>query len=137
MLPPNLHLLPLYSCDATMFESDGRHFKQAYGKDYLDHLIGGSEQGMRQLHEDMDDRWAREANRATAIQGRVDLLRRDHVRTEQRINVVVARAAEEADALMNERLVLFCRLVFWFSRLSFKCSFFLNFLIFVTFVIVV
>ena len=89
-----------------MFESDGRHFKQAYGKDYLDHLFSGSEAGMRKLSEDMDDRLARDSNLITSLQGRVDLLRRDHARSEQRINVVVARAAEEADAVVNERLVV-------------------------------
>ena len=105
-----MHLLPLYNCDSSMFEADGRHFKQAYGKDYIDHLFSSSESIMRQFSEDMDDRMAREVNRASAVEGRVDLLRRDQARSDQRINVVVARAAEEADALVNERLVcLFLR----------------------------
>ena len=86
-----------------MFESDGRHFKQANGKDYVDHLFCSSETVMRQLSEDMDDRMARSINRTTAVEGRVDLIRRDQARSDQRINVVVARAAEEADALANER----------------------------------
>ena len=90
-----------------MFEADGRHFKQAYGKDYLDHLISESELGMRKLSEDMDDRMVREANLVTSVNGRVDLLRRDQVRSEQRINVIVARAAEEADARVNARFVDF------------------------------
>ena len=35
-LSSNLHLLPLYKTDPTMFELDGRHYKSYVGKDYLD-----------------------------------------------------------------------------------------------------
>ena len=33
-----------------MFDLDGRHFKSAFGKDFLDHLLSGVEAGMVQVH---------------------------------------------------------------------------------------
>lgn len=102
-LPTNVHLLPLYQCDSSMFDLDGRHFKSAYGKDYIDHLISASESVMASLNADLDDRHAVGVNRVTAVEGQVVLLHRDQVRSEHRINVVVARAAELADTQTNER----------------------------------
>ena len=86
-----------------MFELDGKHFKAAYGKDFLDHLISRSDEAFARIGQDMDDRMAFEDNKVVAIEGRVDLLRRDQFRSDQRINVVVARSAEEADGHVNER----------------------------------
>ena len=42
-------------------------------------------------------------NRLATVESRVDLVRRDLCRSDQRLNVVVARAAEERDAASNER----------------------------------
>ena len=86
-----------------MFQLDGRHFKSAYGKDHLDHLLDSAEAGMRLVDLDMEERISRGENRLTVVENRVDLVRLDHIHTEQRINVVVARAAEEADAIWNEK----------------------------------
>ena len=52
---------------------------------------------------DADERLAGSDNRLALVEGRVDLVRRDLGRSDQRINVVVARAAEEADAHANEK----------------------------------
>ena len=58
---------------------------------------------MASLNADLDDRHAVGVNRVTAVEGQVVLLHRDQVRSEHRINVVVARAAELADTQTNER----------------------------------
>ena len=60
---------------------------------------------MVRLNQDLDDRHATEVNRVTAVEGQVALLHRDQVRSDRRVNVVVARAAELADAHTNERFV--------------------------------
>ena len=86
-----------------MFELDGRHFKQAYGKDFLDHLLDSAEAGLKSVSEDVDVRMSSGESRLTIVESRVDLVRRDHIRADQRLNVVVARAAEEADAIWNEK----------------------------------
>ena len=102
-LPPNVHLLGLYKTDQSMFELDGRHFKSYVGKDYLDHLFAQAESGMVQVSLDADERLAADQNRITSVESRVDLVKRDLGRSEQRINVVVARAAEDRDAAVNEK----------------------------------
>ena len=48
--PSNVHVLPMYPTDHSMFDLDGRFFKTAFGKDYLDHLLSNSESGMVQVH---------------------------------------------------------------------------------------
>ena len=55
-----------------------------------------------QVSLDADDRLAGADNRLTVVEGRVDVVRQDFVRSEQRLDVVVARAAEDSDAHMNE-----------------------------------
>ena len=104
---PNVHVLPLYPCDPTMFELDGRHFKAAYGKDYLDHLFGSAESRMKMISADSEDRLARGESRITVVESRIDLIQQSDVKTDQRINVVVARTAEEADAVWNEKFVCY------------------------------
>ena len=47
--PSNVHVLPLYPAQPTMFDLDGRHFMTAFGKDFLDHLLNGVESGMIQV----------------------------------------------------------------------------------------
>ena len=101
--PANVHLVPLYKTEPGMFELDGRHLKSYVGKDYVDHLIHAAEAGMIKVSLDTDERLAKDENRVTVLEGRVDLVRRDFVRSDQRLNVVVARAAEEADAAVNEK----------------------------------
>ena len=86
-----------------MFELDGRHFKSYCGKDYLDHLFGHADTKYKALEMDDGDRISMGEVRTTLVEGQVNLLRRDQVRTDQRVNVVVARAAEEADAVWNEK----------------------------------
>ena len=102
-LPANIHLLPLYGSDQFAYELDGRHFKSPNGKDYLDHLFNHTELGMVRVSQDSEDRFGSSENRLAVVEGRVDLVRRDLVRSEQRVNVVVARAAEEADGILNEK----------------------------------
>ena len=46
---PNVHLISYYATDPSMFDLDGRHFKSAYGKDFLDHLFAVAEAGMTQV----------------------------------------------------------------------------------------
>ena len=86
-----------------MFDLDGRHFMSAVGKDYLDHLIAQADAGMIRVSLDTDDRLVADENRLTAVEGRVDVVRREVVHSDQRVDVVVARSAEEGDAIINER----------------------------------
>ena len=86
-----------------MFELDGRHLKVAFGKDYIDRLLFHADQGMIRLTLEADDRLMASENRLTVVENRVDLVRRDLGRTEQRLNVVAARAAEDSDATVNEK----------------------------------
>ena len=79
------------------------HTALVTGKDFLDHLISKADEAFARIGQDMDDRMSFEDNRIIAVEGRVDLLRRDQSRSDQRINVVVARSAEEADGHINER----------------------------------
>ena len=75
---------------------------------------------MVRLNQDLDDHHATEVNRVTAVEGQVALLHRDQVRSDRRVNVVVARAAELADAHTNERFVgfgFFCILIVILSAL--------------------
>ena len=102
-VPSNVHLVTLYKTEPIMFELDGRHFKSYCGKDYLDHLLQSAESGMIRVSLDADDRQAQADNRIAAVEGRVELVRRDLGRSDQRLNVVVARAAEEADGIANEK----------------------------------
>ena len=79
--------------------------KSANGKDYVNHLLSSVEARMPKLNMDTDDRQVQQEVRLTVVETRVDLVRRDLGRSDQRINVVVARAAEEADAIQNERFI--------------------------------
>ena len=88
-----------------MFEPDGRHFKSFVGKDYIDHLLGSAEAGMIRIDLDADERMMASENRLTVVESRVDLVRTDLGRSNQRLDVVVARAAEDGDANVNVRYV--------------------------------
>ena len=57
-----------------------------------------------QVQADTEDRLAVSDNRIVVVETRVDLVQHDLARHDQRLNVVVARAAEDADAAINERL---------------------------------
>ena len=102
-MPSSVHVVPLYKTDPSMYELDGRHLKTAFGKDYLDHLIHSAKAGMIRVSLDADERCAMADNRLTAVEGRVDLVQRDLGRSDQRLDVVVARAAEDGDSIVNER----------------------------------
>ena len=88
-----------------MFELDGRHLKTAFGKDYIDRLLYNCDQQMVRLSLDAEARLAGSESRVTVTENRIDLVRRDLGRTDQRVNVVVARAAEDGDAILNEKYV--------------------------------
>ena len=60
---------------------------------------------MVRVGQDSEERFGSSENRLAVVEGRVNLVRRDLIRSEQRVNVVVARAAEEADGILNERFV--------------------------------
>ena len=86
-----------------MFELDGRHLKSYCGKDYLDHLFSCVEAGLIRVDLDADVRAAEVDNRLSLVEGRVDLVRRDLSRTDNRLDITTARAAEDADAILNEK----------------------------------
>ena len=100
---PNIHILPQYKCDASMFELDGKHFKSFVGKDFLDHLLHSAEAGMVRVSLDADERLAGADNRLTLVEDKVDLVRRDLSRQDHRLNLAAARAAEDNDEFLNER----------------------------------
>ena len=100
---PNIRLLPLYKMEQNMFELDGRHLLTPFGKDYLDRLLYHADQGMVIVDLDTDLRASASENRLTVVENRVDLVRRDLGRAEQRLNVAAARASEDGDAVANEK----------------------------------
>ena len=69
-----------------MFELDGRHFKSAHGKDYLDHLFSSADDEMVRI-KNQDDRLAGEVIWMTAVEDRVDLLCLDQAPSDQHLNV--------------------------------------------------
>ena len=86
-----------------MYELDGRHLKSPNGKDYIDHLLNNADSGMVQVSLDSDVRIAGSDNRLAMVEGRVDLVRHDMRASHQRLDVVVARAAEDTDAVLNDK----------------------------------
>ena len=86
-----------------MFEPDGRHFRTAFGKDYIDNLLAQCEEGMIRISLDFDVRQDQAENRLAAVEGHVAILRRDLTASDGRVDVVVARAAEDGDAVINDR----------------------------------
>ena len=98
-----------------MFELNGRHLKSFVGKDFIDHLIACVDAGLVRVDLDAEVSAAEVDTRLTLVEGRVDLVRRDLARSDQRVDVVVARAAEDADAILNEKWVM--KLVFNFKLL--------------------
>lgn len=140
--PPNLHLLPVYPTDFTMFEAgefissyrflvirfqcqffrcfcwlvfsvfvlfvfaffpDGRHFKSANGKDFVEALVSNSDMLMAELHRSTPDRLSTQQNQATSLQGQIDLLKSHQASQDRLINFALAREAEESDGRINER----------------------------------
>ena len=51
----------------------------------------------------LEDRVAIDENRLTVVETRVDLTRQDLTLANSRINYVVSRAAEDGDAILNEK----------------------------------
>ena len=98
-----MHVSELYQTDPSMFELSGRHLKTAFGKDLLDHHIARCEDGMIRVSLDGDVRASEADNRLAVVEGRVDLVRRDLALSSQRLDVVVARASEDGDAVSNEK----------------------------------
>ena len=100
---PNLHVVSLYKTDPTMFELNGRHLKSANGKDFIDHLFACVEAGLVRIDLDSEAHGAVVDNRLAIVEGCVDLVQRDLARSDQRLDVVVARAAKDGDAVLNEK----------------------------------
>ena len=86
-----------------MYELDGRHLKTPNGKDFIDHLLASADAGMIQVSLDADVRIAGSDNRLSIVEGRVDLVRHDMENSNVRLDVVVARAAEDTDAAQNDK----------------------------------
>ena len=117
----NVHLLRLYNTDQSMFKLDGRHFKSANGKDYLDSLLAQADSGMVRVSLDADVRQSEADNRIAVVESRVELVRQDLGRQNNRLYVVVCRAAEDGDEAINQRFVplffIFICFLIRFSRL--------------------
>ena len=77
-----------------------------YGKDLVDGLISHSDAMMEEFEKSVGDQLSSGQNRATSLQGQIDLLRSHQVSQDQRINFAVAREAEEVDGRSNERFLL-------------------------------
>ena len=86
-----------------MFELNGRHLKSFVGKDFIDHLLACLESGLVRADLDSEAHGSEVDNRLALVEGRVDLVQRDLARSDQRLDVVVARAAEDGDAILNEK----------------------------------
>ena len=99
-----------------------------YGKDLVDGLISHSDAMMEEFEKSVGDQLSSGQNRATSLQGQIDLLRSHQVSQDQRINFAVAREAEEVDGRSNERflLLIFCFLPGF--RSCHFCQFFVSFI---------
>ena len=86
-----------------LFFPDGRHFKPAYGKDMVDTLVTAADQICAELERSEPDQLAAHQNRASALQGQIDLLKSHQASQERRINFALAREAEEHDVRINEK----------------------------------
>ena len=60
---------------------------------------------MEELEKTVGDQVVSSQNRATCLQGQIDLIRSHQVVQDRRINYAVAREAEESDGRINERFV--------------------------------
>ena len=89
-----------------LFFLDGRHFKSAYGKDFVEALVTASDSLMSELEKDTPDRLATQMNQATSLQGQIDLIKSHQASQDRLINCALAREAEESDARINERFVI-------------------------------
>ena len=60
---------------------------------------------MEELEKTVGDQVVSSQNRATCLQGQIDLIRSHQVVQDRRINYAVAQDAEESDGRINERFV--------------------------------
>ena len=86
-----------------MFELDGRHLKSFVGKDLIDFLLSGVESGMIRADLEAEAQCIDVDNRLALVEGRVDLIRQDLAKTDARVDINVARASEDGDAIINEK----------------------------------
>ena len=100
------------------FFPDGRHFKSVYGKDFVESLFTGTEVLLGELEKTAGEQFVSGQNRATSMQGQIDLLRSHQATQDLKINCAIAREAEDSDGRLNERFVC---LVFWFRVSPFFC----------------
>ncbi len=87
---------------------DGRHFKSAYGKDFVEALVTGADQIVSEMERATPDRLATHQNQATGLQGQIDLIRNHQAAQDRLIHFALAREAEEADGRINDRFVVLC-----------------------------
>ena len=106
-------------CNFSFYFSDGRHFKSAYGKDFVEALVNGADGAMAELERSTPERLSTQQNQTTSLQGQIDLLRSHQVSQDKLIHFALAREAEEADTRSNERFACFS---FFCSHL-FACLF--------------
>ena len=81
-----------------------RHFKPAYGKDFIEALVTGSDMLASELEKSAGDQVSSHQNRATTLQGQIDLIRSHQSVHDRRLDFALAREAEESDGRLNKRL---------------------------------
>ena len=86
-----------------LFIPDGRHFKSAYGKDFVEALVSSSDELMVELDKETPDRLSAQLNQTQSLQGQIDLLKSHQASQERRINFALAREAEGHDVRINEK----------------------------------
>ena len=94
-------------CNFSFYFSDGRHFKSAYGKDFVEALVNGADGAMAELERSTPERLSTQQNQTTSLQGQINLLRSHQVSQDKLIHFALAREAEEADTRSNERFACF------------------------------
>ena len=95
--------------------ADGRHFKPAYGKDFVEALVNGSDSIMSELGRSTPDRLSTQLNQTTSLQNQIDLIRSHQAAQDLLINCALAREAEESDGRINERFHFFFTSCFYFD----------------------
>jgi len=97
--PPNLHLMPGFSCQDLL--QDGVHLTPVSGLHYLLHLFDRSEYIMQNLKSAVDDHLKHGLELARQNQDRIIYLERDHSRLVSVVDDKLATSAEFDDWTLN------------------------------------
>ena len=88
-------------------------------------MVTGSDMLASELEKSAGDQVSSHQNRATTLQGQIDLIRSHQSVQDRRLDFALAREAEESDGRLNDRLAsnilfdLFCSSLLFMSSLEY------------------